>query len=340
MLRRLRHPEAMSSRKVLPTNLRVEPFLVGPAMAAGVGEGRLRGNDLERPFYGVRLVAGSILDTGRDYGRFASQRAAEEYAALVRRCLAYSLILKPGQYLSHQTAARLWKTPLPSSFTDAEPLHVSAVTPKRAPEGRGTIGHQARAGLTRVVDRFGFPVSDAASTWLSLANTLDRDDLVAAGDHFVLDPAVLDPYDLRPHCSIAELERRARLPRSAGSPAASVAVKLVRQGAESRPETRLRLVLVRAGLPEPELARDLYDSRGKWLARVDLYFPEWRVVVEYDGEQHRTSSVQYDRDERRLEALIGADYSVVRVRKGQLFGHPDVAAERVARALRARGWRP
>ena len=328
----------MSSRKTLPSEFTVEPFLVGKAMASGVGEGRLRSTDLERPFYGVRLVAGSAVDIGRNFGHFASLRAAEEFAAIVRRCLAYSLILKPGQHFSHITAARLWKTPLPTLFGPSEPLHISTIAPRRAPEGRGTVGHQTRAAVTTVVDRFGFAVSDPASTWVSLAPALGRDDLVAAGDHFVLDPAVLDPHDVRPHCSIADLERRIRLPRSAGAPAAAAAIALVRVGAESRPETLLRLLLIRAGFPEPELARDLYDSRGRWLARVDLYFAQWRVVVEYDGEQHRTSDVQYSRDEGRTESLVRADYTVVKVRKAQLFRNPNTAVERVANALHDRGW--
>ena len=329
----------MSSRKKLPPKFTGEPFHVGAAKFAGVGEGRLRGRDLERPFYGVRLAVDAELDTGRNYGHFANARAADEFGALLRRCLAYSLILKPGQFFSHVTAARLWKTPLPTSFDSDEPLHISVEAPRRAPEGRATIGHQVTVGRTSVADRFGFPVSDPASTWLALAATLSLDDLVAAGDHFVLDPAVLDPYDIRPHCSLADLEASARIPRSAGSPAARAAIAQVRLGAESRPESLLRRLLARAGLPEPELARDLYDSSGRWLARVDLFFAEWKVVVEYDGEQHRENSRQYDRDQSRIESLIRAGFTVVKVRKFQLFQHPETAVERVTSALTDRGWR-
>ena len=328
----------MTSRKKLPPTFVVEPFRVSAASSAGVGEGRLRGRDLERPFHGVRLVAGSQPDTGRNYGRFANARAAEEFAALVRRCLAYSLILRPGQFFSHTTAARLWKAPLPTSFDSAEPIHVSVEAPRRAPEGRGTVGHQVSAGRARVLDRFGFPVGDPASTWISIAPMLSLDDPVAVGDHLVLDPAVLDPYDVRPHCSLADLEARVRMPRGTGSTAAAAAIRHVRHGAESRPETLLRLLLLRAGLPEPELGRDLYGANGRWLARVDLYFDEWRVVVEYDGEQHRENSRQYDRDQSRIESLLSAGYGLVKVRKYQLFQRPEVAVDRVSSALRARGW--
>ena len=312
------------------------------ALGAGVGAGRLRGRDLERPFHGVRLVAGASLDTGRSYGSFATARDAEEFAQLVARCLAYSLVLKPGQFFSHGTAARLWKAPLAGRFEASEPLHVSTPAPRRAPEGRGVVGHQSASPNTRPVDRFGFPVSGPASTWIALASmrTTGVDELVVVGDHLVLDPTVLDPHDIRPHCSLDDLGSAVATRHGRGSRAAARALPQVRQGAESRTETLLRLVLVRAGLPEPALAHNLHDAAGRWLARVDLYFPEQRVVVEYDGEQHRTDSRQYARDQDRIDALIRAGYTVIRVRKGQLFGQPQAVVDRVAQALRDRGWRP
>jgi hypothetical protein len=329
------------SRQNLPPGLLPEPFRVGDALEAGVGAGRLRGRDLERPFRGVRLVAGTALDTGRSYGSFASARDAEAFANLVARCLAYSLILRPGQFFSHETAARLWKAPLQRPFDPGASLHVSTPAPRRAPEGSGVVGHQSAAGA-RPVDRFGFPVSEPTSTWLALAllPEIGVDDLVVVGDHLVLDPAVLDPHDIRPHCSIGDLEAAVAMRQRRGSRAAARALPEVRQGAESRTETLLRLLLVRAGLPEPALGQELCDATGRWLARVDLYYPDQRVVVEYDGEQHRTDSRQYERDQGRIEALIRAGYTVIRVRKGQLFGQPDAVVARVARALRDRGWRP
>jgi very-short-patch-repair endonuclease len=63
------------------------------------------------------------------------------------------------------------------------------------------------------------------------------------------------------------------------------------------------------------------------------------VIVEYDGEGHRTSSRQYERDETRLEDFALEGFRVVRIRKGTLFGRPDVAAARIERALRDAGWR-
>ena len=95
---------------------------------------------------------------------------------------------------------------------------------------------------------------------------------------------------------------------------------------------------MRAGLPEPEVGVDIYDANGRFLGRADQLFRQWKVISEYDGEQHRTSSTQYDRDETRIENFHRAGFATVRIRKGQLFGRPDSAVKRVTRALRAAGW--
>jgi hypothetical protein len=52
---------------------------------------------------------------------------------------------------------------------------------------------------------------------------------------------------------------------------------MVRGGAESRTESLLRLLLIDAGLPEPELNRELFDSRD--LTRIDRSLAAtWTVV--------------------------------------------------------------
>jgi len=326
----------MASRKKLPPEWREQPFAVGAALTAGITAGRLRGRDLEAPYRGVRLDPAGLVELSR-FGVFPSVRAADEFAMLVARCRAYAPLLRPGQFFSHTTAARLWKAPLPTSFSDTEPLDVSTRFPGRAPRSVGIRGHQA-AAASCIRDRFGLPVGDPSSAFISLARRLALDDLVAVGDHLVLDPLVLDPSDQRPYATIAELRASVSHSSARGTRAAASAIEQVREGVESRPETHLRLLLMRSGLPEPEVGVDIYDDAGKWLGRADQLFRAWKVISEYDGEQHRTSSRQYDRDETRIEDFHRAGYATVRIRKGQLFGRPYEAAERVRRALRAAGW--
>jgi very-short-patch-repair endonuclease len=100
------------------------------------------------------------------------------------------------------------------------------------------------------------------------------------------------------------------------------------------------LLLVRAGIPEPSLNVGVSSRQGRLLGRGDLVWPEWRTVVEYDGDNHRTSDKQYDRDIRRIEDFVAAEWRVVRVRKRGLFVATSDTVARVRSALAAGGWRP
>lgn len=118
------------------------------------------------------------------------------------------------------------------------------------------------------------------------------------------------------------------------------ALSLMRVGAESPKETELRLLLHRAGLPEPELNTEILSRCGVWIARGDIVYRWFKVLVEYDGVQHETDRDQYVRDVERLESLTRAGWRTIRVLKEHLGPAPDDVIARVAKALRARGWYP
>ncbi|MFF3601844.1 endonuclease domain-containing protein [Kitasatospora indigofera] len=320
----------MPRRVPLPPELSGRAFTVADAADAGLTRGRLRSADLVSPFHGVREPAAqnSVV---RQRPAFSGNSVPD--VALLDRCHAYATRLKPGEYFSHLTAARLWGVPLPTPFTPGEPLHVSCFAPQRPPRTRGVVGHQLPQRADAVIHRFGLPVADAATAWVQLASVLPPAELVVAGDHLVLDPYVLDPGDPRPFVGIEELAERLASFRGRGKRAATRSLSRVRAGAESRPETLLRLLLVDAGLPEPLLNQALYDASGRFLGRVDLVYPEQRVVVEYDGDQHRTSTAQYERDQTRLDALRHAGWLVVQVRRHGLFVRPEATVARVRTAL-------
>jgi very-short-patch-repair endonuclease len=80
-------------------------------------------------------------------------------------------------------------------------------------------------------------------------------------------------------------------------------VRLMDRGAESAQGTRTRLVLVDAGLPRPQTQ----ISVGAW--RIDMGWEEFKVGVEYDGEQHWTDPRQHERDIDRLASHLHADGS-------------------------------
>lgn len=323
----------MPRRVALPLALRDRSFSVVEGSALGLSNKRMRGADLVRPFPGVRI---SGVDD------------------LLARCRAYALRMRDGEYFSHLTAARLWGAPLARSWTSSEALHVSIPDPQRAARVVGVRGHQIGDPTVRVATVAGLPVSDPASTWLMLVPFLPDAELVAIADYFVRDPPVqrlagrhgAAPFPFtpqsprRPFVTVPALVDRAGQSRCRGIRRARLLLSSVREGSDSPRETELRLALLRHGLPEPDLGVRISDRAGRFVAFADMYYPQWGVVVEYDGDQHRLDPKQYDRDITRIDALIALDLAVVRVRDPQLRHDAAEAVARVRTALRRRGWRP
>jgi len=107
-------------------------------------------------------------------------------------------------------------------------------------------------------------------------------------------------------------------------------------GAESPQETRLRLLLVGAGLPRPETQIKFSDEYGIARIRVDMGWRQWRVAVEYDGVQHWSDRYQRSWDIDRIAILEQMGWVVVRV-SAEMLSRPHVVIERVRGKLRAAG---
>jgi hypothetical protein len=88
------------------------------------------------------------------------------------------------------------------------------------------------------------------------------------------------------------------------------AVGLVDPRAESAPESRVRVALEVAGLhPVPQFA---IRVAGSLLGRVDLAFPEARLVIEYEGAYHFEGD-QIAMDDDRYARLRAAGWTVLRL---------------------------
>lgn len=320
----------MPPRRPLPPELTLGAFTVGQGRAAGLGDRRLRGADLDRPFRGVRVVKGAppVPLTG-------SPAAS---AALLARCAALAVALGDDPIFTHLTAARLWPVPLPPDLTEGD-LHIGIPPPGRPPRRRGVVAHKLLDPRALAVRRHGCRIVDPATMFCELAAVLAIADLVAVGDALIRVPVYPHPLDDRPWLTRTELAERVAVFRGRGKVAASRAVGRIRPGVESRPETLVRLAIVDAGLPEPEVNVSLVGPGAEFLGRADLVYRTWRVIVEYDGDQHRTDTRQFDRDVRRLERFAAHGWTVVRITGRALFGDRATSIGRVRHALIAAGWR-
>lgn len=300
----------MHKRSALPPGLELGAVTAGEARAAGVSNKRLRSSDLEHPFHGVVVEAGSVR-------------------TLLDRCRAYQTWMPLAGFFSHSTAAMLHGLPLPWSLENELRVHVSVVAPTRAPRGEGVVGHRVDVcpalvllGDLRVVTPVG--------AWCQLASVLELDDLIAVGDGLLC-----GRYPLASPQEVATAVREYRGRR--GSRRLRDAEMWIRPRVESRRETLLRLLMVRSGFPEPETNREIPLPAGTGRVRGDLVYFRYKVLVEYDGQQHRTDDVQYNRDIERLHDLRAAGWIVITVRKDSTR---EWIRNAIEIALRSRGWQP
>jgi hypothetical protein len=272
-----------------------------------VSRSRLRRTDLVTPFHGVRLPS-----------------APNPELTTIQQCEAFRARMDDGQFFSHVTAAIIYGLPVPSRDEFAERIHVSVVKPRRAPRGAGIAGHKLMVDPNTLRDWNGFRVPDPVEVWCELAATFSVDELVVAGDAL-----------LRRKSPLAESSRlitaAARAINRPGVDRLRQAVSLVRARTDSPTETMLRLAILRAGLPEPEVNWAILDAAGTFRGFADLAFPRFRVLVEYYGDHHRTDPRQYFTDVDRLWTFETLGWRVVRVNKS----HPTPEAiHRIRTALR------
>jgi hypothetical protein len=310
----------MRNPQPLPLELGEKPFTIYEAADAGVSVGRLRYRGFRVPSRGMRAPAA---------------QAAPGEAARVR---PYTVVT-PFSAASHATAFLLWDLPgfLPGS--DDPRIHISRPDTMAIPRRKGVAGHVGQFFADEIVDLHGLLITSQARTWLDCARKMSIDELTVVADHLLRIPRPEFESRSEPYATPEDLADM--LDRHWGTPGirkARLALEQARVGSDSAPETRLRLALERAGLPEPQLnvPREL---SGGVVRQPDLAYPEQKVAVEYDGEGH-SEVEQVVRDIAREEDFGRAGWSLVRISKRHMVNDAWEAVAKVRTALQNRGWMP
>lgn len=282
-----------------------KPFSVGEARTAGITRQMLRGEQYKQVLRSVYVRAEVVT----------SPRVRAEAA----------LVLVPEGVLSHHTALELWSGSGPVD----DQLHVSVRRDPKAvvPRVRGLRVHEVRD--LEVGTSAGLPLTPPVRTFIDLANCCGLSDLVAAGDSLV-HHAGASPEAFIQAAESAAGVRGIRLAREAAA--------LVRRGVDSPMESRLRILLVLAGLPEPEVGRPVYSADGGWLAQPDLSYPALKIAIEYDGRHHLQDARQWQRDIRRRENLEREGWLVRVITAADLHRAPETVVARILEDLRARNY--
>jgi len=289
----------MSKHPVIPPELKNGPFTVAQALQTGLTRRQLRGRSFRRIFPGFYTWAG------------IPEVPAVVLAAVGRR-------LPPGAAFSDRTAAWLHGLDVPP----CDPVEVTVPHACRVSGRAGVRIRRCNLSEVEVVVHKGLPVTSSLRTVFDLSRRLPLVEAVVAVD-MALHQGLVDLVKLRGYVA-AQTPCR-------GIAQARRATELAESGAESPMESRLRMLLILAGLPRPEVQVPLHDERGRFVGRPDLYYRAHRIGVEFDGGTHRESLVE---DNRRQNRLLNAGCSLLRFTAADVYSHPDEIIAEVRAALR------
>lgn len=304
----------MRNQFALPAGLQSEPFTLAQAEAQGVPRELLLRADVERVSRGLYRPASWDFDL---------ESAARALSAAT-----------PGAWISHVTAARLRCSCLPSWLSDSTELHLSKPRSLPGVRRKGVIGHTVIAAEDEVESLDGIRISTRSRTWLDMARLLPLNDLVCMGDELIRVPRHALEGRETPFATLEELcalvERHSNLQ---GVVRARQALELMRVGSDSGPESLLRLAMLDAGIPEPELQLRLREA-DPFSPSADLGFRQRRVAIQYDGGHH-LAEAQSLSDRRRDKAFEAAGWTVLVFRKDDLADGFKLATKKIKRALRS-----
>ena len=295
--------------KPIPAACSTRPFTLEQARLAGVTKRMLDGQRFREVTRGVHERAGRELPDDRD----------ETERILTGRRLEALRLVHPDAVGGCASAAQLYHLPVPRQPV----LHVVGPAQIRRP---GIRAHRRRDVPTCI--RYGLPVTTPARTFLDLAAEICARDLLAVGDAIV-GTGLLSLTELIDAVDVAGACR--------GVCSARQVAALVRPGSLSAMESRTRHVIVTAGLPEPELNVDVYDSYGGWIARPDLVYVDARIALEYDGDHHRTDRAQWASDILRRQNLEDEGWVFRIVTARDIYVQPERFVATLAGVLRQRG---
>lgn len=310
--------EYMRKPSKLPPELARLPFTVEQARGASVPKARMQASDLWTPSRSIRAHKGAVFD-------------------LVESCRPYTQVTASGA-ISHITAARIHGLFLPPRCENEGVLHLSRPKGVAEPKRKHVVGHRLLLPPADVADIQGVPVTTLQRTLLDIAPLLTLDELVVIGDQLVCEHC----WDYRP-------PQLAKVPLDAlnaylcdhpGSRAIKklrAAMELVRIGADSPPETRLRLMISRSPLPNFEPNMVLRNLAGKEKVHPDLGCEEYRTCIEYDGDHHTTAE-QLSKDHDRNFITESLGWHQVLINKDDLRMGEHVVISKIARKLVQGGW--
>lgn len=287
----------------IPPELYGRPFTTAEASAYGVTPKMLTGLRFVEVFAGV-------------------YRTVDTVDCFDLRVRAAAQVLPPDAAISHVTNLR-WRG---YDAVPAWPLHFST-NQRLHVERPGIVVHRRQGRLSPTLAQ-GVAILGPDRTFVDVATQLDDRHLLRVADWLVSNGHT-DVLELRAYALMSHLDGVAHARRIA---------PFVRDRVESVRESDVRWVALAYGLPEPEPNQNLVNAGGEFLARGDLAYLSFKVLVEFDGWQHERDPVQRQRDHLRRELLEAEGWRVIVVTAVDFKDERSIAW-RIYNALAQRGYR-
>jgi very-short-patch-repair endonuclease len=185
----------------------------------------------------------------------------------------------------------------------------------------GATVRRASLKADEIVQRRTVPTTAALRTVVDLGGRDPMTEGVVAADMF-LHAGLVGIAAMRKHV----VEHR----KAKGIGRLGRVIDLAEKKTESAMETRLRMLLVLAGLPRPKVQIPIHDDDGRFLARPDMLYSPQRLAIEYDGGNHRDRLVD---DDKRQNRLIGAGFRILRFTAPDVYGDPESVVMQVRHGL-------
>ena len=273
-----------------------------------------RAGDLRKLFHGVYATSDHEDDL-RSRSE-ALQKVCSSEAVVARRAAAWLHgldVLPPG----HDIADWVVEVVVPRGTTP----------PRRS----GCRSYASELLAEDVVAIGGVRATSTLRTALDCARYLPRLEAVAALDQF-LRAAQVDVGELTMRALALAGRRNAAILRNH--------VRLSDPRSESPGESWVRVHLVDAGLPTPDLQIPVWGSDGQLLGILDMGYEKYKVGVEYDGEEFHSTHDDLRHDRRRRERIEARGWDLVVARKGDVLRDSPPVVVATANALLRAGWLP
>lgn len=269
-LRKALNNKSVNKRSELPPLIKGGAFTHRQLTANGVKSHRVRANDITKSsIYGVYLPEGLLFEDEQ-----------------IMRSLQSHY---PNSWASHFSAAKFHGLASPDAPTK-DSVHLSTLRGQAKIRRRGIASYQA-VNAERIIFRRGIRWSSPERTVMELARFSTVEEVVVMIDQLIREPRPELEHRWEPLVNFETW--KALLPswRSSGKSKLLEATQLARVGSDSPPETRLRLAILNAGLPEPSLQIEL--PAGGWpRPSADMGYEDLKIAVHYDGATHRSAKQQ------------------------------------------------